>query len=81
MPLCRLNNDLKVKEKQNTILDEEAATLRNTILAKDRALARSKAEADTAKEKLTQAEGRSGKGVTQRVPGLRRVGLQQIVML
>lgn len=54
----RLRDDLKVKDKQNVDLDEELATLRSTLAAKDRALARYKTEAETSKERLTQAEGR-----------------------
>lgn len=53
----RLRDDLKVKDKQNIDLDEELATLRGTLAAKDRALARYKAEAETSREKLTQTEG------------------------
>ena len=54
----RLRDDLKVKDKQNVDLDEELAILRSTLAAKDRALARYKTEAETSKERLTQAEGR-----------------------
>ena len=60
-PFClhhRLRDDLKVKDKQNGDLDEELATLRSTLAAKDRALGRYKAEAESSKEKLTQTEGR-----------------------
>ena len=54
----RLKDDLRGKEKQNSTLDEEIATLRSSAAAKDRALARFKSEAETTREKLTQTEGK-----------------------
>lgn len=56
---CRLKDDVAAKEIKNKALDEEVATLKSTLIAKDRALSRSKAEIDTMREKLLQAEGES----------------------
>lgn len=63
--LCRLNNELRAKQRQCDAAEEEAKTLRGTITTKDRALERKTQECAKLADAKLKLEGKPAPGSLQ----------------